>query len=91
MQRSEDTRKLKQLAVDKNGDSSGVDWSENFLWCWNEASVSTSLAERATVREMKLHRQKFVTGEIVASVQTMSDGERFRVGKFRREKTEAAA
>ena len=42
-------------------------------------SVSAGFAQRAPVREVKLNRKKVVPGEVIASGQTVRDGERFVV------------
>lgn len=42
--------------------------------------MGTSVTKGAAFREMELHCQEFVAGEVIAFVQAMSDGERFEVG-----------
>jgi hypothetical protein len=42
-------------------------------------SVSAGFTQRAPVREVKLNRKKVVPGEVIASGQTVRDGERFVV------------
>ncbi len=41
--------------------------------------MSAGFAQRAPVREVKLNRKEVVPGEVIASSQTVRDGERFVV------------